>query len=645
MKKPFFVSGSLHRTASLVLAGFASMSILLGFVGCGTHSATTITTATLSSIAVSSSTQSIAVGGTLQFAATGTYSDGTSKVLTSQATWTSSSDSVAAIAAGLATGIASGTTTISAAIGVISGSKSLTITPILNSIAVTPAAPFATTNTTQQFSATGTWSDGSARDLTSQVTWASSNTSVASIDVSGLATTLANGTVTISASLGAIGGSATLTVNISTLASIVITPDLASVPQGDIQPFVATGVFSDGSTQILAAVTWASSDTKVVSIDNLGVATALGAGSVAISAASGSISGSTTFTVLPASLVSISLTPSAPSLASGNTIQFTAVGLFTDGGTQNISGATWNSSDIDIATVDNTGFASAVATGSATISAASGSITGTTVLAVTSAVIASISVTPANPSVPVGSVQQFTATGTFSDGTVEDITNSAMWTSSVGSVATVSTSGLATALTTGDSTIIASMASVSGSTALQVTVAVLQSISVTPQDLQMATGTTAQLIATGSYSDGTTQDLTSAATWTSSAGGLASVSTSGVVSALKPGSATITATLIGVSGSTTVTAASRVLQSIVVTPVNSSITRGQEQQFQSTAHYADGTTQDVSATAHWSTSSPAIATINSGQNGGGLAKGKAAGTVTITATLGGISGSTTLTVD
>jgi uncharacterized protein YjdB len=319
--------------------------------------------------------------------------------------------------------------------------------------------------------------------------------------------------------------------------------------------------------------------------------------------------------------------------------------LFTDGSTQNMSGAMWSSSDITIATVDNTGFASTLAVGSVTLSAASASITGSTVLTVTSAVIASIAVTPANPSLPVGSVQQFTATGTFSDGTMQDITNSAMWTSSAGSVATVSNSGLATALTTGNSTIIASTASVSGSTTLQVTVAVLQSISVTPPDLQMATGTTAQLTATGSYSDGSTQDLTSAATWTSNAGGLATVSTTGVVSALKPGSATITATLVGVSGSTIVTAADRVLESIVVTPVNSSITSGQKQQFQSTAHYADGTTQDVSATAHWSTSSAAIATINSGQNGGGLATGKAAGTATVTATLGGVSGSTTLTVE
>jgi trimeric autotransporter adhesin len=189
------------------------------------------------------------------------------------------------------------------------------------------------------------------------------------------------------------------------------------------------------------------------------------------------------------------------------------------------------------------------------------------------------------------------------------------------------------------------MGSVSGSANLQVIAASLQSISVTPANLPMATGTTAQLTATGSYSDGSSQDLTSTTIWSSSAGGIVSVSTSGLVSALKPGSATIAATFNGVSGSTIITAANRTLQSIVVTPVNASITSGQKQQFQATANYADGTTQDVSASAHWSTSSASIATINSGQNGGGLATAKASGTVTITATLNLVSGSTTATVN
>src|SRR5262249_32916549 len=78
--------------------------------------------------------------------------------------------------------------------------------PPLSSIAVTPSNPTVTVGGTQQFTATGTYSDGSTQNLTSQVTWASSNTAAATINSSGLATAVAVGTTTISARLGTGGG-------------------------------------------------------------------------------------------------------------------------------------------------------------------------------------------------------------------------------------------------------------------------------------------------------------------------------------------------------------------------------------------------------------------------------------------------------
>jgi hypothetical protein len=82
----------------------------------------------------------------------------------------------------------------------------------LSSIAVTPANPTVPAGTTQQFTATGTYSDGSTQTLTSQVTWSSSNTAVASINASGLATAVAGGTSTIKATQGSVSGTTVLTV-------------------------------------------------------------------------------------------------------------------------------------------------------------------------------------------------------------------------------------------------------------------------------------------------------------------------------------------------------------------------------------------------------------------------------------------------
>ena len=81
----------------------------------------------------------------------------------------------------------------------------------------------------------------------------------------------------------------------------------------------------------------------------------------------------------------------------------------------------------------------------------------------------SIAVTPVNPSIAVGAYQQFTATGTYSDGSHQDLTNSVIWTSSAPTIATISSGGLASGVAAGSTTIQASSGSINGSTSLTVT--------------------------------------------------------------------------------------------------------------------------------------------------------------------------------
>ncbi len=175
---------------------------------------------TLSSIAVTpASPDNLAVGATQQFTAIGTYSDGSTVDVTSQVTWTSSDTSIATISStGLASGVAAGSTDITMSMsGVTSSPITLTVvapTPTLSSIAVTPASPAnLVMATTQQFTASGTYSDGSIVDVTPQVTWTSSDTNIASISSAGLATGVATGSTNITASMSGITSPAvTLTV-------------------------------------------------------------------------------------------------------------------------------------------------------------------------------------------------------------------------------------------------------------------------------------------------------------------------------------------------------------------------------------------------------------------------------------------------
>ena len=355
----------------------------------------------LASISVSPTNPSIPLGLKLQFAATGFFKNGTVSNLTTSVTWNSSSPAVAAISnstgsQGLATSLAQGTTAISASLGSDSGSTILTVSPpALVSLAVTPSKPSIALGTKQQFSVTGTFTDGSTQDLTTSVSWNSSNTRVATINGQGLASTAEQGMTTITASSGSVSGSITLTVTAPTLVSIALTPLQPSITVADTLQFTASGNFTDGSRQdFTTTATWNSSNPAVATISNAGgsqgLATAAAKGTTTISAAVGSFSDSTPLTVKPP-LVSIRVLPSNGSMPLTTTLQFRAIGTFNDGSQQDLtSSATWNSSDPTAATISNSagsaGLATPVTEGTTTISAGTGSLSDSTGLRVTALV-------------------------------------------------------------------------------------------------------------------------------------------------------------------------------------------------------------------------------------------------------------------
>jgi uncharacterized protein YjdB len=258
----------------------------------------------------------------------------------------------------------------------------------------------------------------------------------------------------------------------------------------------------------------------------------------------------------PVTLTSISMTPANPTLVTGGSQQFTATGTYSNGGTSNLTSvATWSSSNPSAASVNASGLASALSAGTSTISATLGSVSGGTLLTVQAPkTLTSITVTPANPTIFTGTTQQFTATGTYSDGSTANLTSTATWNSATPAVASVNGSGLASALSTGTSTISATVGSVSGGTLLTVQAPkTLTSIAVTPTNPSIVAGSTQQFAATGTYSDATTANLTSQATWASSKTAVATVSVAGLASGVSAGTATISATVGSVSGGTTLT--------------------------------------------------------------------------------------------
>jgi hypothetical protein len=149
----------------------------------------------------------------------------------------------------------------------------------------------------------------------------------------------------------------------------------------------------------------------VAVISPAGAATALAPGSAAITATLGGASGQAVLTIGPAVLESIAVTPASPSLAAGANELVAAIGTFSDGSTQDLSGrVAWTSAQPGVASVSAAGVASGLAPGSAAISARLGSISGVTVLTV-SVSTAPAPPTPAPPVTPAPSNPQFVASG------------------------------------------------------------------------------------------------------------------------------------------------------------------------------------------------------------------------------------------
>jgi len=255
----------------------------------------------LASITVAPASSTIIKGSTLQLTGIAHYPDNVEKDITSFATWSSSDSNVAKIDPfGIAAGTEIGTASIAAAIEEVKGSAQLNVSREIVSVKVTPASRSLMNGAVQQFTAIGTFSDKTVKDITSSAVWRSSNTNVAFVDAAGR-TVAGNvtGTAVISASLGTKRGSATLKVR-RELVSIVIMPESAMIIPGDTQKFGAIGTYSDKTTQDLTEqVEWETSDIHIAVMDQAHAGRVFGqkAGTAAIKASFKGKSGSGTITV------------------------------------------------------------------------------------------------------------------------------------------------------------------------------------------------------------------------------------------------------------------------------------------------------------------------------------------------------------
>ena len=470
------------------------------------------------------------------------------------------------------TGAGYGATKVTASVGAIT-SPPVTLSigpPVLQSLAISPALlPAVPIGSTVKFTALGVNSDGSTSPV--PINWSSSDPSILSFGLGGLATAKLTGNVIVTATSGFVTSNTTVTVTPTPLKAgaggFTITALAPASAKGQTQQLLATFKYADGTEQdVTQLVAWDSnvktkatvSDTGLVSNIDTGGPVSITATLDALTTTPALPKPSFPLTVGPAARVAMNIFPGTVVIQKTKTVTFTAIETLSDGSTDEVAGGTWSCSNTAVATIAANANpkledVKGIAVGSATITVTSGTFSASATVNVTDATLNSILITPVNPTVVAnnptkiipGLQLHLTALGIYSDGTSADLTQAVGWTSSVSTDAFVDrNTGVVTGFKAGKTpTMTATSQGVSATTSVSVTAPVLQSIAITPDPVKLAIGGSKALTATGTLSDGTTTDVTTTSGWNTSPPNVADVSSSGI------------ATAIGLGGSLTLFAA------------------------------------------------------------------------------------------
>ena len=525
-------------SSGLVRAVANGITQVTATAGGATASAQVLVAQAANSIVISPASFTLpALGETTQLAAT-VYDGRNAPIPEAEVTWTTSDPGVATVDGnGRVTAVANGAATITATSGSASATATITVMQTARTAMVRPdSVTLRAIGETAQLTATAIDSSGTAIS-DPVVTWSSSDPGVATVDREGLVTAAANGVAQISASVGNAQTSATVIV-MQTAETITVRPDSVTLRAiGETALLTATATDSGGSAISDPVVNWSSSDPGVATVNHEGLVTAVSNGTATITA---TLDGASAFATVTVSAIDrIDVLPVSAFLDSaGETVQLTATAFDRNGQVVPEALISWASGNPAVATVDSTGLVTAVANGTATITAAAGDISMDIEVSVSPVVEISLSSTTPTLTA-LGDTLQMVAAPLDANG--EPVPEASIdWSSSRPTVAKVNDTGLVTAKSNGTTLISAT----SGTAEASVTVTVSQvgvGISITPNIREIFEGQTLQLRTR--IVDANDRELRSARVdWSSSRREVATVSRTGLVRAVAMGSTRISAT-------------------------------------------------------------------------------------------------------
>lgn len=435
--------------------------------------------------------------------------------------------------------------------------------------------------------------------------------------------------------LGTSCAESTTTPNL--VATVEITPPASTVRAGSTVSLAARAKDAAGNTLDARAIAWSSNNKDVATVSAAGVVTALAPGEARIAASVAGHSGLATITVTARVVASVAVSPATVSMQVGVSAPLLAQPLDVDG--QILTGRviTWTSSNPAVASVSATGTVTGIAAGATTITATSEGRSGQAAVTVTLPPVQSVTVTPGTDTLAIGTGRTYTAVLRDASNTV--LTGRVLtWSSTNVSVATVSSTGVVTAIGAGTTTITATSEGRSGTATLVVLARLANTVTLTPANSTVIVGATQAL--TTQITDLQGNLLTGRpVTFVSDAPAIATVNASGVVTAVSPGTARITATSEGKSGVATVQVIPVPVATVTLAPATATVLTGATQQITATARSAGGVVL-TGRTVTYTSGAPGIASVSAS----GVVTGLSPGVAIILVSIDGVTATATITV-
>ncbi|WP_299496278.1 Ig-like domain-containing protein [uncultured Shewanella sp.] len=531
----------------------------------------------------------------------------------------------------------------------------------------------------QAYTATVIYNDKTTADVTRHMhtLWFSSEEQIANITENGIAEGLSVGQTSIAATFNGLSGSSKLNVSNATVRELIISPLVASIPNGISQQFEVNALLSDGSTYNAtndSDTVWSSDNEHVALMDNVasGQTNTLNTGKSIITAAYKAHSASAELFVTEAIIDSLVISPKVKTVPKGHIVKYKATLSYTDHTTEDVTRlVTWLSEHTQIATIDQYGIADTnpspthSETGLTEITAIydlneNSQLRDIAELYVSEAIPKEILISPRNVHIPVGSTQAYDADIIYTDGSSHNVTHhpATHWVSTKTSVASINSQigedkGIATAKTPGETTISVQYQDYpndeefEADTQLTVQPAKAMFLVISPKGTQTrAAGETIQYIAELHFDNETIIDVTknSHTHWHSSNRQSATIEnnqreTKGLVITYKKGTTQITAQYYDANNNHLIYAEARELiitppipTYLAIEPQHQSKPLGSEAHFHAILTYSDGHKTDVTNEVDWLSLHPDTAIMDPDSPGTALTYGRSPGTAPIIAT-------------